>query len=207
MTSEKLERDPVLAAMEAKAAAWKAAADSYRAAIAIDGPLGEASVSLTGVTATARAVRLQAHSTTDLPVGVFRDKTIKEAIEIYLGAARRKQTNKEIATGLQKGGIATTAHNFEATVATALHRLKGEGTILRFDDGWDLAASYPDSLRNRLEKDVKPRKKTGKKKRGPKAVAANAAASTPKNYVKVIKIKRTKPSNESMDSAQGEAVG
>lgn len=95
----------------------------------------------------------------DLPVGVFRGKSLKEAIPIYLGAGRRKQTNKEIALGLQAGGFPTTAENFEATVATALYRLKNDGTILRFSDGWDLAASYPDSLRGRLEKDDKPRRK------------------------------------------------
>jgi hypothetical protein len=93
-----------------------------------------------------------------LPVGVFRDKSLREAIPIYLGAGRRKQTNKEIAIGLQDGGFPTTADNFEATVATALYRLKNDGVLLRFPDGWDLASSYPDNLRGRLEKDSKPRK-------------------------------------------------
>ena len=99
----------------------------------------------------------------DLPVGVFRDKGIKEAIPIYLEAARRKQTNKEIAAGLMKGGIATTSDNFEATVGTALLRLKREGIVLRFSDGWDLAALYPDSLRNRLEKELKPTRRAGRR--------------------------------------------
>ena len=40
------------------------------------------------------------HAKVDLPVGVFRDKSIREAITIYLGAGRRKQTNKEIAVQL-----------------------------------------------------------------------------------------------------------
>ena len=39
-----------------------------------------------------------------------------------------------------------------ATVGTALHRLKNEGMVLRFADGWDLASHYPDGLRARLEK-------------------------------------------------------
>jgi len=184
MASEKPEVDPVLAAMEAKAAAWKAAADSYRAAIAIDGPL-ETRVSLTGVTTTAGAGRLQAHTGTDLPVGVFRDKSIKEAIAIYLGAGHRKQTNKEIAVGLQKGGIATMSANFEATVGTALYRMKEEGTVLRFPDGWDLASEYPDNLRGRLEKDAKPR------------ATKSAKSKKAKLYVKV---KKAKPS-ASADSA------
>src|SRR5207302_11103858 len=102
-------------------------------------------------------------------VGVFRGKGIKEAIPILLEAGRRKQTNKEIAQGLIVGGIATTAANFEATVGTALLRLKDEGMVLRFPDGWDLAASYPDSLKNRLDKDAKPTKKRGKAKASAKS--------------------------------------
>jgi hypothetical protein len=167
MASDKHATDPFLAAVEAKIAAWKAVADSYKAAVALDGPLGERGGVVAAVGAGALSVRGHAPRT-DLPVGVFRGKTIKEAIAIYLGAVQRKQTNKEIAIGLKNGGIATTAANFEATVATALYRLKEEGVILRFNDGWDLAASYPDSLRGRLEKDRKPRPtRKAKAKTGP----------------------------------------
>lgn len=154
MSSEQPSRDAFVAAIEAKIAAWKAVLDSYRAAAALDGPLG--------AVASAHRHGAEPAKPMDLPVGVFRDKGLKEAIEIYLAAGRRKQTNKEIAQGLQKGGIATTATNFEATVATALGRMKEDGTILRFPDGWDLAASYPDSLRNRLDKDTTPKKKRAK---------------------------------------------
>jgi hypothetical protein len=143
MATAQLPRDPFEAAIEAKIAAWTAVLEKYRAAVGLDGSLGE-------VTAPQPRQGAGGHPI-ELPVGVFRDKSIKEAIEIYLRAGRRHQTNKEIATGLQKGGIATTAANFEATIATALGRMKDEGTVLRFPDGWDLSASYPDSLRARLE--------------------------------------------------------
>jgi hypothetical protein len=154
MATEKPLRDPFLAAMEAKVAAWTAAIESYRKAASLDGPVdvsggAPSDVSMLG------SPRAQGY---DLPVGVFRDKSLKEAIPIYLAAGRRKQTNKEIAVGLKVGGFPTTAENFEATVATALFRLKKEGTILRFPDGWDMASSYPDGLRSRLAKDAKPRK-------------------------------------------------
>jgi hypothetical protein len=52
--------------------------------------------------------------------------------------------------GLLRGGLASTSKNLESTVATALGRLRDEGIVLRFPDGWDLAESYPESLRNRL---------------------------------------------------------
>jgi len=171
MAAEKPQQDGFLAAIEAKIAAWTAVADSYRAAVALDGPLGETNATLGGVVATGGVGRVQAQI--DLPVGVFRNKSLKEAIPIYLGVGRRKQTNKEIAVGLQAGGFPTTAENFEATVATALYRLKNDGVLLRFSDGWDLASSYPDNLRGRLEKDAKPsRNKTTKRKAKKRSRAA-----------------------------------
>lgn len=168
MAADHPTRDPIVAAIEAKIAAWTAALASYRAAVSLDAAPGDVG---------GHVRHGDAGKSMDLPVGVFRDKSLKEAIAIYLGAGRRKQTNKEIAQGLQKGGIATTSTNFEATVATALGRMKEEQTVLRFPDGWDLASSYPDNLRNRLEKDTKPRRaaksarKTAKtrKPRTPKA--------------------------------------
>jgi hypothetical protein len=159
------ENDPIAAALEAKIAALQAVLDSYRAAIALGGPLPEMAIGTVG----AGAMR----APTDLPVGVFRDKTIRDAILIYLGAGRRKQTNKEIADGLKKGGIATTSKNFEPTVATALHRLKNDGIVLRFDDGWDLAASYPDNLRHRLGA-----KRPKRSRRGKQTAKARAKALT-----------------------------
>ncbi len=168
--AEQPHTDAFIAGIEAKIAAWKAVIDSYRAAKALEGGLPEAA---------ANGQHTPRHSDggrpMDLPVGVFRDKSLREAIQIYLQAGHRKQTNKEIALGLQKGGIASTSANFEATVATALGRMKDDGLVLRFPDGWDLASSYPDSLRNRLEKDTKPSKRGRSAKAVPKKKAAPAA--------------------------------
>lgn len=188
MSSDKLARDPFLAAIEAKIAAWKAVADTYKAAVAGDSPLVLDAATVAQISAARPLTPLPAKPT-ELPVGVFRDKTIKDAIVVYLTAVQRKQTNKQIADGLRAGGIATTSKNFEPTVGTALHRLKKDGIILRFNDGWDLAASYPDSLRGRLEKDRKPRTRKAKaeptmtikvKKRKPKESASeNAGKAEP----------------------------
>lgn len=194
MTTEKREQhDPFLAAVEAKIAAWTAVATAYRAAASLDGPVGEPGAIVRGVMTAAGASRFhaQGHSKTDLPVGVFRDKSIREAIAIYLGAGRRKQTNKAITLGLQNGGIATTSTNFEATVATALHRMKEDGEVLRFPDGWDLASSYPDNLRNRLEKDAKPKGKARRK------VAKNHERVKPRQGAEQ---KREKPQGPTLDA-------
>jgi hypothetical protein len=188
MAAEEPRPDGFLAAIEAKIAAWKAVADTYRTAVSLDGPLSEPGGIVRAVGVAVGTSHAQAYSQGALPVGVFRDKSLKEAIPIYLGAGRRKQTNKEIATGLQAGGFPTTAENFEATVATALYRLKKDGAVLRFPDGWDLASSYPDNLRGRLEKDAVPKKARKLKARRKKAVAKAEVPS-----VLRIKVKRHKP--------------
>jgi hypothetical protein len=130
----------------------------------------------------------------DLPVGIFRDKGVKDAIVLFLEAGRRKQTNKEIATGLLKGGIATTSENFEATVATALIRLRREGIVLRFPEGWDLAASYPDSLRMRLEDKGGNGKASKKRAKAKKPAARKTKASPAQNRAKPAKaVKKPTP--------------
>ena len=127
MTAEKPDQDNFLAMINAKLAALQALAESYQAALSI-GALGPGSV--------------------DLPVGVFRDKSIPEAIKLYLKAARRKQTVKKIAAGLAEHGLVSTSKSFETTVTGSLHRLKEAGVVLRFKDGWDLAESYPLTQQN-----------------------------------------------------------
>jgi hypothetical protein len=145
MTSE---TDPVLARIQAKIDAWQAAADSYRAALAL-----EQSSEIEGSNGR------RGGAPVELPVGAFRGMKIPEAIKLFLQSARRKQTAREIAAGLREGGMETTAKNFETTVTGALHRLKADGEVLRFKDGWDLAEAHSAALRNRLAKEGKPSKK------------------------------------------------
>jgi hypothetical protein len=182
MAADNSVTDPFLAAIEAKIAAWTAVRDSYLAAVSVDGAASEA-IAVSGAGTATGSSRAHAQG---LPVGVFRDKSLKEAIPIYLAAMRQKQTNKQIAQGLQAGGFPTTADNFEATVATALYRLRTDGVLLRFPDGWDLASSYPEGLRSRLDKDATPKKKLRAKvaKRQPRAENSSQ---------KVFKIRRSKP--------------
>jgi hypothetical protein len=170
------QRDNFRAAIEAKIAAWQTVLRSYDAAVSLDGAIGDVTPSEN------QPRREEPGKAVDLPVGIFRGKTIPEAIEIFLEARRRKQTNKEIAQGLKDGGIASTSANFEATLATALSRMRDDGKVLRFPDGWDLASSYPESLRTRLEKDSKPKAKGKKRGRGAMVKAQTKAtekAATP----------------------------
>lgn len=156
MGSERVETDPVLARIQAKIDAWQAAADSYRAALAL-----EQSGDLDGGNG-----HRTAGVAVELPIGAFRGMKIPDAIKLFLQSMRRKQTAREIAAGLREGGMETTAKNFETTVAGALHRLKIDGEVLRFKDGWDLAEAHSASLRNRLAKEGKKDRKPGKKRGG-----------------------------------------
>jgi hypothetical protein len=157
-----------LADMEAKYAALGNAIASVRAALNVGalgglGTMGDASagIPVSGGMGTPVA----------LPRGAFNGKTAKEAILILLGAMQTRKTNKEIAQALKEGGLVSSG-NFEAYITSSLFRLKEEGTLLRFDDGWGLAEWSPPALRSRVEKTAasvkrKATKKTTRKSRKP----------------------------------------
>lgn len=190
MASDKSEFEGLLAVIDAKIAALQRVKESILAAASL-GALGATGGDLDPVTLTATgtvgAAPEQAGASrppVDLPTGVFRGKGLADAIRLYLSIAKRKQTNKEIASALQDGGLATTApESFDNTLSATLYRLKNAGELLKFKDGWDLAESYPASFRQRLEeaKESSPKRKKKPKKK-PAAVtpkAGKAAKPTP----------------------------
>jgi hypothetical protein len=104
-----------------------------------------------------------------------------EAIRVYLGAAKRKTSPKVISEALREGGLASTAMNFDKTLITTMHRMKDNGILLKFKEGWDLAGAYPESFRQRVAKDEKPKKilvKLRKKKPTMKAKSNHPSFST-----------------------------
>ena len=178
----------ILADMEARRVALDTAIAGLRAAIAagILGAFGELQVSpAAGNTAPSNA------GFTDLPRGAFLGKTAREAIRLYLSTVRKKQTNKEIAQALQDGGLESTG-NFDKYITSALFRLKEDGELLRFDDGWGLSEWYNEAFRTKLgvSTNKKPAKR-GKAKRKkppakkeaaprPPATSASAPAQQPR---------------------------
>ena len=84
---------------------------------------------------------------TELPVGAFLNKSVPEAIELYLSSVRQKQTGRQVADALKAGGLESKAKKFDNAVNTALHRLMKAGKVLRFSDGWALARFYPPHIR------------------------------------------------------------
>lgn len=162
MGAEKSKPDGFLAFIEAKIAALTALAETYRTAQSL-GALGQpgeaaASIDIGQLGPTRNATPFE------LPTGALLGKSIPAAVKLYLSAVKKKQTVREIKTALQEGGVESTAASFENTVTSALNRLKVNGEVLRFKDGWALAEFYPESLRNRIaEKDAKPAKSAKKK--------------------------------------------
>jgi ribosomal protein L9 len=151
MATEKLERDAFLAVIDRKIAALKALAESYRTAMALGaiGQPGEIDLSTLGSGGS------RSESPMDLPQGALLGKSLPAAVKLWLTAARRKQTVKEITAALRDGGVESTSPNFESVITGALHRLKANNEVLRFKDGWALAELYPASLRSSLTKDAK----------------------------------------------------
>jgi hypothetical protein len=175
-TSEKHDRpdsDPFLARLDAwieKIQNFRAAYLDLRASTFAPGELDPALLSA-GVGAVNTSLRTPG-APADLPVGIFRDKSIPEAIRIYLAAMRRKQTVRDIAVGLKQGGLVSNSKMFETTVTGSLHRMRDAGIVLRFADGWDLAESYPDHIRkSATEPKVKATRRPSKRRKPARAKA------------------------------------
>jgi hypothetical protein len=117
----------------------------------------------------------------ELPRGALLNKSLPDAIRLYLSAVKKKQNNKEIVAALKDAGVESTSANFEGVVAGALKRLKDSHVLLRFDDGWGLAELYPESLRARLLQNDKPasKKKAAKRTKAKKSLNIERIFSEP----------------------------
>jgi hypothetical protein len=170
MAADQPETDGFVAFIERKIAALQALLDSYRAAQAL-GALGQGDDSPAPFTFNNATAGNVAGLSYDLPNGVFLNKTMPAAIKLFLMATKRKQTPKDVAAALKDGGFESTSVNFEKIVTTTMHRMKGEGELLQFKDGWGLAELYPESLRLRIgvkeSKDVRPAKGGKKTRKSP----------------------------------------
>ncbi len=194
-----MEREPqtndylatLLADMEAKKAALDAAMVAIRAAI-VAGALGAPGDYQPAPTSAGSTV--QPAGFADLPRGAFLGKSATEAIKLYLSTVRRKQTNKEIAQALRDGGLES-AGDFGNYITSALFRLKKEGTLLRFDDGWGLSEWYNEAFRAKVggvvtkkpakrakarHRKVTPKKETAVQPSGPESAPTAAPAPRPR---------------------------
>jgi hypothetical protein len=169
MPADKLDYAVLLSDLEAKKAALEASIASIRAAMAL-GALGQAAegVDLSQVGVPANA---DLGAPVDLPRGALHGKSIPQAIKIFLGAIKKRQTNKQIADALREHGVASTG-NLDSVVTGSLNRMRGK-EVLRFEDGWGLSSWYSDTFIAKIGDNGKNKKtaKTAKVNRGQKRTA------------------------------------
>lgn len=117
----------------------------------------------------------------DIPKGAFHKKSIPESITLYLTTVRKKSPTNEIIQGLLKGGIVTTSKTPDIVVGNTLRRMKRDGKLFLFDDGWGLPEWVHERLRSRVEQQnkVQPKKRGAKKKKA--KIASEKAAKSVKD--------------------------
>jgi hypothetical protein len=142
----------------------------------------------------------------DLPEGAFNGKSLPACVKLYLSAAKRKKTLKEIAAALRDGGVESTSDDFENVVNGALFRLKNAGEVLRFKDGFGLPEWYPANIRASAPANGTKRTTKKKAKRNPRKSAINKPEPTALDTKtvpakgttneRVLELLRTKPERE-----------
>lgn len=173
--------NPLIAYAEARIAVWQAVLASLKQALSLDS--GSPTADGIDLSSIAGSQNGELGQPIDLPDGAFFGKSVPACVKLYLSAARKKKTAKEIAAALREGGVETTAGSFEGIVNTALIRLRTAGEVLKFKDGWGLSEWYPANMRTSGTVGKQPRKskKKGKKARAKGATAApSAKAATQK---------------------------
>lgn len=186
MAENVMDYQTMLADMEAKKAILEQAIASVRAAIAAGlGVSGDVQIQ-PGTGSMIMNAGVGLGSSGDIPKGAFRGKSIPESITLYLAAVRKRCPTNEIIQGLKKGGIVSTSKTFDIVVGNTLRRLKSEGKLLLFDDGWGLPEWVPEGLRSRVDQQVKAQTKS-KKKKPSKAKDKKELSSKPSVVVPINK--------------------
>src|SRR5712692_385960 len=199
--------NPLVAYAEARIAAWQAVLASLKSALTLD-PGG---LTVEGIDLPSVAQSGDLGQPIDLPEGAFHGKSVPACIELYLSAVKKKKTNKEIAAALHEGGVESNASTFGNTVTAALFKLKNDGTVLRFKDGWGLSSWYPAHIRavtpSATKRTKKKAKKSGRKDTLAKSSATDAAPMKGKVNERIIQLLQVKPEREYSLEAIAEHLG
>jgi len=164
MSVEKIDYAAIIADLEAKRTAIENVITSLRTLVSLSS-IGESNG--VGITVTNP---FAASGVGEIPDGVFHAKSIPEAIRLYLGLMRKKQSAREISEGLKKGGLESTSSHFDKIVYATLDRLRKAGDILKIEGNWGLPEWYPALTRGgasengrNTKRKGRPRKTTSKK--------------------------------------------
>jgi len=156
MGAETFDYTTIIADLEAKKAALDAAIVAFRMAQAMGalGPTGDY---------TAPNLLSPSVSGGEVPAGAFLGKSIPEATKLYLAIVKSKQTSRDIATALLKGGIESRSKSFSTQVHSILDRASKSGSgIVKLDRShWGLVEWYPAGVRAGLSQE----KRVGRGKR------------------------------------------
>ena len=143
MSTEPVDYMAILADLEAKKAALEHTIASFRQALSI-GALG---LNLTDASVGMQDAVGHSFSTGEVPDGAFLGKSIPEAAKLYLEIIKKKQTTREIAEALQKGGMESTSKkNWFPIVHAAIVRAYKAGGIVKVGNQWGLPGWYPKGI-------------------------------------------------------------
>lgn len=161
MSGQPIDYASILADLKAKKAALEAAIDSVFAAMAV-GSLGQSGDG-TGYASTGVPSSMNG----EVPAGAFFSKSIPDAAKLYLEIVKKKQTSKEIAAALLKGGMESASKNFPSIVHSILDRARkaANPAFVKLGTQWGLASWYPNFVPGTAKPDnKKPEGKASKKK-------------------------------------------
>jgi hypothetical protein len=162
---EPIDYTAVLGDLESKRSALDAAITAIRQVLAVG-----ANVSAAG-SVVARHVDPE-----NLPSDVFFGLSVGEAAKKYLGLVKRKQTTRDIAEALERGGLPHTSTNFLNTVTTMLSRqARVDSELVKVGREWGLSGWYGNRRPSQTKATRKPKRKArGRRPLAPKPNGSDA---------------------------------
>jgi len=161
MGTESLDYTAILNDLEAKKKAIEAAIASLRSALSVGAlglNLGDANFAMQDAVGFSMG-------TGEVPDGAFLGKSIPEAARLYLEIVKKKQTTREIADALRKGGMETKSPGaFSRIVHATLNRVRkvANSPIVKVGSQWGLSNWYPKGIAS-LSSDKHGKKKAKRK--------------------------------------------
>lgn len=201
MGIEQLDYIAFVADLEAKRDALNASIASLRAAISM-GALGKVADMPPASGGMMLNTGMPSISGGEVPAGAFHGKSIPEAAKLYLEIVKKKQTSKEIADALRKGGMESTSKSFPNMVHSVLDRARKANTgIVKLDRShWGLTEWYPASLRASVSQEKRAGKKKARKGKGRKvpteAAQAPLALQPGKANERAMELLQSNPASE-----------
>jgi hypothetical protein len=157
----KLDYAAFLADLEAKKAVLERAIASVRAVM--NG--GALAVSVGDSMSMTDGLSVSVMPAGEVPRGAFLGKSIPEAAKLYLAIVKSKQTSRDIAEALLKGGIESRSKTFSTQVHSILDRAsKGGSGIVKLDKShWGLVDWYPAGVRAGLSQEKRGKRRVSKR--------------------------------------------